>query len=84
MMAAAVRPYLMDLGSTNGTYINNERLDNNRYYELLEQARSYYELLLPLLRPSVALTRVAVQDLIKFGNSTREYVLIHEKQRELP
>jgi len=30
-----VRPYIMDLGSTNGTYLNNERLDSERYYELL-------------------------------------------------
>jgi pSer/pThr/pTyr-binding forkhead associated (FHA) protein len=25
----------MDLGSTNGTFLNNERLDSERYYELL-------------------------------------------------
>jgi smad nuclear-interacting protein 1 len=52
---AAVRPYLMDLGSTNGTFLNGERLEPQRYYELLEQ------------------------DLLKFGNSSREYVLIKEK-----
>ncbi|KAK9823054.1 hypothetical protein WJX81_004560 [Elliptochloris bilobata] len=51
----AVRPYMMDLGSTNGTFLNDERLDPQRYYELLEK------------------------DMIKFGNSSREYVLIHEK-----
>ena len=27
----------MDLGSTNGTYLNNERLDAQRYYELYEK-----------------------------------------------
>jgi len=32
-----IRPYLMDLGSTNGTYINSERLEAQRYYELLEK-----------------------------------------------
>lgn len=28
------KPYLMDLESTNGTFINEERLDGARYYEL--------------------------------------------------
>lgn len=49
-----VRPYLMDLGSTNGTFINDERIEPQRYYELFEK------------------------DTIKFGNSSREYVLLHE------
>lgn len=39
MMASAVRPYVMDLGSVNGTFINNERIESERYYELLEQVR---------------------------------------------
>ena len=30
-----VRPYLMDLNSTNGTLLNGEKLDPERYYELL-------------------------------------------------
>ncbi|BFI40359.1 smad nuclear-interacting protein 1 [Marchantia polymorpha subsp. ruderalis] len=49
-----VRPYLMDLGSTNGTFLNAERLESQRYYEMFEK------------------------DTIKFGNSSREYVLLHE------
>jgi pSer/pThr/pTyr-binding forkhead associated (FHA) protein len=40
MPVEAVRPYLMDLGSTNGTFINSEQLDAQRYYELLEQVPS--------------------------------------------
>lgn len=54
MVVPAVRPYVMDLGSVNGTFINSERIESERYYELLEQ------------------------DMIKFGNSTREYVLLRE------
>ena len=27
----------MDLGSTNGTYINKERIEHTRYVELLEK-----------------------------------------------
>ena len=32
-----VRPYLMDLESTNGTYLNRERIEPARFYELKEQ-----------------------------------------------
>lgn len=39
MMESAVRPYLMDLGSTNGSFLNNERLEAQRYYELYEKVR---------------------------------------------
>ncbi|KAK7107627.1 smad nuclear-interacting protein 1-like [Littorina saxatilis] len=49
-----VRPYIIDLGSANGTFINNQRIDAQRYTELMER------------------------DLIKFGFSSREYVLLHE------
>lgn len=48
------RPYLMDLESTNGTFINGDRLDSARYYELKRG------------------------DVITFGASTREYVLLTE------
>ena len=49
------KPYLMDLGSTNGTVLNGKKLDDARYYELREQ------------------------DVIKLGESTREYVLLADK-----
>eukprot|EP00943_MAST-04B_sp_MAST-4B-sp1_P002262 g2262.t1 len=31
-----VRPYLMDLQSTNGTYVNGNRIQHSRYYELMD------------------------------------------------
>lgn len=49
-----VRPYVIDLGSANGTFINNKQIDSQRYVELMER------------------------DVIKFGFSSREYVLLHE------
>ncbi|GAB2230590.1 hypothetical protein Droror1_Dr00014864 [Drosera rotundifolia] len=53
-MSKQVRPYLMDLGSTNKTFLNDSPVEPQRYYELFEK------------------------DTIKFGNSSREYVLLHE------
>uniref|UniRef100_A0AAV2MA79 FHA domain-containing protein n=1 Tax=Knipowitschia caucasica TaxID=637954 RepID=A0AAV2MA79_KNICA len=49
-----VRPYIIDLGSGNGTFLNNQRIEAQRYYELKEK------------------------DVLKFGFSSREYVLLHE------
>jgi smad nuclear-interacting protein 1 len=45
-------PYLMDLESTNGCFINGVRIDAARYYQLKKG------------------------DVVKFGGSTREYVLL--------
>ncbi|KAG7625973.1 FHA domain-containing protein DDL [Arabidopsis thaliana] len=58
MMGKQVKPYIMDLGSTNKTYINESPIEPQRYYELFEK------------------------DTIKFGNSSREYVLLHENSAE--
>ncbi|KAL0984747.1 hypothetical protein UPYG_G00146330 [Umbra pygmaea] len=49
-----VKPYIIDLGSGNGTFLNNQRIEAQRYYELKEK------------------------DVLKFGFSSREYVLLHE------
>uniref|UniRef100_A0A1B0DB75 Uncharacterized protein n=1 Tax=Phlebotomus papatasi TaxID=29031 RepID=A0A1B0DB75_PHLPP len=53
-----IRPYLIDLESSNGTYVNNNRIEAKKYVELLEK------------------------DVIKFGFSSREYVLLHENSHE--
>ena len=47
-----IKPYIMDLGSVHKTYLNNNVIDDARYYELRHK------------------------DMLKFGSSTREYVLI--------
>ncbi|KRX98494.1 Smad nuclear interacting protein 1, partial [Trichinella pseudospiralis] len=53
-----IKPYLIDLGSANGTYLNGDQLEAQRYYELFEK------------------------DVIKFGYSSREYVLLNEKSAD--
>lgn len=50
-----VKPYVLDLESTNGSFLNNVKIEPRRYYELKER------------------------DIVKFGFSTREYVLLHER-----
>ena len=52
--------YLEDLHSRNGTFLNGDRVEPQRYYELLEQ------------------------DTFRFGSSTREYVLLHDKSAASP
>jgi smad nuclear-interacting protein 1 len=49
-----ILPYVIDLNSTNGTYLNGKRIESSRYIEL---------------RPS---------DVLRFGESSREFVLLHE------
>jgi len=50
-----VKPYIMDLKSTNGTFLNESKLDSLKYYELQPK------------------------DMLKFANSSREYVLLYEE-----
>ncbi|KAK3577832.1 hypothetical protein CHS0354_000227 [Potamilus streckersoni] len=50
-----VAPYVIDLDSSNGTYVNNEKIEPRRYVELFER------------------------DVIKFGYSSRDFVLLHER-----
>lgn len=53
-----VRPYIIDLESANGTFVNNKKIETKKYIELLEK------------------------DVLKFGFSSREYVLLHENSKE--
>lgn len=53
-----VRPYVIDLESANGTFLNNKKIDPKKYFELFEK------------------------DVLKFGYSSREYVLLHEHSNE--
>ena len=48
-------PYIIDLSSTNGTFLNGDKVEAQRYYELKEK------------------------DVLKFGLSSREYVLMRDK-----
>lgn len=53
-----VRPYVIDLESANGTFINNNQIEPKKFVELIEK------------------------DVIKFGFSSREYVLLHEASKD--
>jgi smad nuclear-interacting protein 1 len=53
-----VKPFIIDLESTNGTFVNDERIPASRYYELRSR------------------------DTIRFGCSTREYVLLCEEDSD--
>eukprot|EP01124_Arcella_intermedia_P000148 TRINITY_DN10077_c0_g1_i4.p1 TRINITY_DN10077_c0_g1~~TRINITY_DN10077_c0_g1_i4.p1 ORF type:complete len:139 (-),score=31.02 TRINITY_DN10077_c0_g1_i4:35-451(-) len=48
------KPYIIDLNSTNGTFLNGTKIDAQRYIELMPR------------------------DVLRFGYSTREFVLLHE------
>ncbi|KAF8489277.1 smad nuclear interacting protein 1 [Russula emetica] len=50
-----IKPFVIDLESTNGTHVNGEAIPTSRYYEL------------------------KAGDVIKFGTSNREYVLLHDE-----
>jgi len=53
-----VQLYVMDLNSANGTFVNNNKIESQKYVQLLEK------------------------DVLKFGFSSREYVLLHDQSKE--
>ena len=53
-----VTPYVIDLNSANGTFVNNQKIEPQKYVELMEK------------------------DVLKFGFSSREYVLLHDQSKE--
>ncbi|KAF7346549.1 FHA domain-containing protein [Mycena sanguinolenta] len=67
----AIKPFIIDLESTNGTHVNDEAIPVSRYYEL--KASDGKSFIPQLAHPSEPLA------VIKFGQSTREYVLLHEE-----
>jgi len=54
----AIRPYIIDLESSNGTFLNNNKIEPKKYVELREK------------------------DVVKFGFSSREYVVLHEHSHD--
>ncbi|KAF7727775.1 hypothetical protein EC973_007006 [Apophysomyces ossiformis] len=50
-----VKPFVIDLESTNGTFLNGDQIPATRFVEL------------------------RAKDVLKFGHSTREYVLLHSE-----
>lgn len=57
-MFGRCRPYILDLDSSNGTKLNNEKVKPLHYYELFER------------------------DVLKFGFSSRDYVLLHASSKD--
>ena len=49
-----IRPYIIDLDSTNGTELNGEKIESRRYFE------------------------IRTEDMLKFGESTRECIFIKD------
>ena len=73
--ANRVQLYVMDLNSANGTFVNNKKIESQKYIQLLEKVRQYnvYQ---------IKITSCSLQDVLKFGFSSREYVLLHDQSKE--
>lgn len=53
-VSKVIRPYILDLDSTNGTVLNGVKVDARRYVEIQSE------------------------DMVQFGESTREYIFIKD------
>ena len=42
LLGRRVQPYVLDLGSANGTYVNNSRIEAQKYVQLLEKVKYHY------------------------------------------
>ena len=74
--AKRVQLYVMDLNSANGTFVNNKKIESQKYIQLLEKVS---EVVIPEI---MVMTRFSFQDVLKFGFSSREYVLLHDQSNE--
>merc|ERR1712058_169182 len=77
-----VQLYVMDLNSANGTFVNNNKIESQKYVQLLEKAPS-------IIHPTISCSSffnkfffIIYQDVLKFGFSSREYVLLHDQSKE--
>ena len=73
--AKRVQLYVMDLNSANGTFVNNKKIESQKYIQLLEKVSEI------VISEIMIMTR-CFQDVLKFGFSSREYVLLHDQSNE--
>ena len=66
------RPFIIDLESTNSTFVNDEAIPTSRFYELKPSDGLSSFLLISAFISQGFLV-------LKFGQSTREYVLLHDE-----
>ena len=43
ILCARCRPYIIDLDSQNGTFLNNQKIDPRRFYELKEKVSMFLQ-----------------------------------------
>ena len=74
------RPFIIDLESTNGTQVNDQTIPTSRYFELKlsDGASSIISSSILVLTDQLSLRPTPRISVIKFGESTREYVLLSE------